>query len=541
MTKADAPHLDHHDIQGNILKAYARYNMPRARYVFYSIHHGATGRQFVRMLTGLITSAAKWGDNPGAVERPLATTNLAFTYAGLAKLGVPQKSLQSFPQEFCMGMAARADILGDDGPSAPEHWDPIWCDSAKPVHIWLSINAASESQLEARYREICDCLQRCNGDGAGIEQLCGHRGADGRADLPYQSATALLNEAGNPTPKEHFGFTDGISNPFFKGCGGNPANVIGGGKPTRGDPATPQGWAPLETGEFILGYRDEAFEYPAAPIPRMLAMNGTFMVYRKLHQNVASFKRYTQARGEALCPHHGVQKLRAKMAGRWDNGAPLSRFATPESAAAFSEDLAQATEALKQADSAAAQRSAQAAYATLRLKLTGFNYSDDLAGAACPIGAHIRRTNPRGALEYGVEGAYNTPGALVNRRRILRRGLPYGSSEQSPSDEGDHGIIFMALNANIERQFEFVQQQWVNYSNDFKLANDKDPLIGNQALNDTGKPCGRMVIQADPDGQQPPFFCDKLPRFVETRGGDYFFVPSISALCMIGDGLIDPT
>ncbi|MGI9644645.1 MAG: Dyp-type peroxidase, partial [Ilumatobacteraceae bacterium] len=102
--------------------------------------------------------------------------------------------------------------------------------------------------------------------------------------------------------------------------------------------------------------------------------------------------------------------------------------------------------------------------------------------------------------------------------------------------DGDHGIVFMAIGASISRQFEFVQQQWVNYSNDFKLANDRDPVIGNH-----GADGGRMVIEADPEGTDPPFFCTGIPRFVETRGGDYFFVPSLTALAGIARGTIDPT
>ena len=94
----------------------------------------------------------------------------------------------------------------------------------------------------------------------------------------------------------------------------------------------------------------------------------------------------------------------------------------------------------------------------------------------------------------------------------------------------------MALGASIKRQFEFVQQQWVNYGNDFKLANDRDPIIGNQPAIG-----GRMVIQAHPTSTDPPTFLTGIPRFVETRGGDYFFAPSLSALSDIARGAIDPT
>ncbi|MDH5640987.1 MAG: hypothetical protein OEY28_06810, partial [Nitrospira sp.] len=179
-------------------------------------------------------------------------------------------------------------------------------------------------------------------------------------------------------------------------------------------------------------------------------------------------------------------------------------------------------------------------YAALRTKLVAFNYDDDLAGAHCPIGAHIRRSNPRGSLEYGRTGAFETHGALTNRRRILRRGLPYGHSKDRRDDSGEHGSIIMFLCASIRRQFEFVQQQWINYGNDFKLANDKDPIIGNHCENETGGD-GRMLIMSEPGSGKRPLLCGGMPRFVETRGGGYFFIPSLTALRMIGEGTIDPT
>ena len=167
--------------------------------------------------------------------------------------------------------------------------------------------------------------------------------------------------------------------------------------------------------------------------------------------------------------------------------------------------------------------------------MKGFDYGDDLDGSRCPTGSHIRRANPRGALEFGKNGAFATPGALVNRRRIIRRGLPYGKVEDPKSDNGNHGIIFMALNASIKRQFEFVQQHWMNYGNIFGLGTDKDPLIGDH----DGK--GKFLIQGDvaePPGRSP-HICQGLQRFVVTRGGDYFFLPSISGLKMLARGDVD--
>lgn len=528
-------HVDLHDVQGNIVKGYGHYGYPKARYIFYKINREAEGREFLRSTLSLITTGVPWeltAQSGADNAPPAATTNIAFTYPGLKMLGVPRKSLQSFPEDFATGMKPRKDILGDTGPSNPDQWDQIW--QGEAVDIWISINGKEEAAIEARYQEICDLVAESKG---GVEQLSGHRGPDGSTDLPYQAASAIYKN-GIPQACEHFGYRDGISDPYFSASSGNPNRVIGGGKPTRGDPATLAGWEPLETGEFILGHRDEAFETPAAPEPPLLAFNGTFMVYRKLHENVGSFNRYLDEMGEKY--PGGKEMLAAKFSGRWRaSGAPIAQFPSEQEAAAFGAKYDAAELKLyKEQPNPSAQTVAE--FAALKKELVGYNYDHDLDGARCPLGAHVRRINPRGSLEDGKD-AFNTPGALVNRRRILRRGLPYGEVKDETQDDGDHGIIFMVINASISRQFEFVQQQWINYGNDFKLANDKDPLLGNHGVDADGKPNGRMILEADPKQGKAPFFCSGIPRLVETRGGDYFFIPSLTALHMLADGIVDPT
>ena len=102
-------------------------------------------------------------------------------------------------------------------------------------------------------------------------------------------------------------------------------------------------------------------------------------------------------------------------------------------------------------------------------------------------------------------------------------------------------MIMLIVNADLSRQFEFVQQQWINYGNDFGLANDPDPLLGNHGTNEGRLGGGRMTIEGDVATNRPPYFCDRMPTLVETRGGDYFFVPSLTCLRMIAMGIIDPT
>ena len=497
------------DIQGNIVQAYGRASFIFARYIFLQFKDGDKARVFVEEVSSKVTSAALWARDPqGNIDKPKVTTNIAFSYKGLEALGVPVASLAGFPKEFIMGMKARRDILGDDGPSAPDKWDDIW---QHEVHAWMSFNAQSKEAIEERYQWVVDAVNRSNG---GVELLVGHRGDDGQCNLAYQDANAIF-EDGKPTAKEHFGYRDGISDPVFKGQNNEAGRVIG-----RGKLMADGSWEALATGEFILGHPDEAREYPKAPKPFELARNGTFMVYRKLHENVGSFNQFLDMHGKDY--PGGKECLAAKFAGRWrDNGAPITTVPDDAAKAAWDKKY----------------NNPNTSKAEKRRMLTDFHFDDDIEGTRCPLSAHIRRANPRGSLRFGKQDAFDTPGALTNRRRIIRRGLPYGVTSSPPSDDGEHGIIFMALNANIERQFEFVQQQWINYGNDFKESNDKEPILGNHH----SQPPSKVVLPVDPNSDQPPYFIGNIPRLVETRGGEYFFIPSISALDMLAKGLVDPT
>jgi Dyp-type peroxidase family len=526
------------DIQGNIIKGYGRFGFPFARYIFFSVLEENAGRSFVRNLIPMVMTAVPWKTKPGSgqgIDKPESAINIAFTYEGLKALSLPVESLHSFPDDFSMGMRGRHSILGDDDKSAPENWDPIWNDASTPVAIFVAINAQTPAAVEKAYAGIEEALHKA---GDGVRQLVGHRGEDRMDNLPYQDASAIF-ENGAPVAKEYFGYTDGISDPFFKGTGQNPAYAIGSGKPTGHTPGTIMGWEPLETGEFLLGHRDEARELPQTPSPHLLGHNGTFMVYRKLHQNTGAFKQYLAAESQRH-PENDEEVIAAKFVGRWRNGAPLTLFPTEEEGEKFMAELSDAKEKLRKARGTIEEIAAEARYLLLLSKLVGFDYTNDLDGSRCPVGAHTRRCNPRSALEFGVKGAFDTPGALSNRRRILRRGLPYGSTKDA-ADTGNHGIIFMALAASISRQFEFTQQQWINYGNDFKLANEKDAILGNHHTDKNGAPDGRMMFPATAGSGKSPHFCSHIPRFVETRGGEYFFIPSMTALQMIADGTVDPT
>ena len=453
------------DIQGFAMRGYT---FPVARYVLMEIAGAASGRALLLKILDQVTTAERWD------VKPDSTLNVAFTYQGLVRLGLPDATLLSFPVEFVQGMKARAPILEDSGRSAPERWDPVWRESQ--VHAWVGIYGESPAVLDRR----CAVLKQFLADTGGA------------SILHEQNACALPDGNGGYSTKEHFGYTDGFGNPDFDGADRKT-------QPGQGKLTSDGKWVPLATGEFLLGYADEAGEIPVAPVPHLLARNGTFMVYRKLHQNVATFRQYLEDHGSRYAG--GKEKLAAKFVGRWPDGTPLELSPDKEDPALTKDPS----------------------------RNTNFIFGSDPDGTRCPIGAHVRRVNPRDAFGFS--------GALINRRRIMRRGLPYGvytPPNQPANDADEHGVVFIVLNSSISRQFEFVQQQWIQYGNDSHQGSDRDLILGNH--DGTGK----FMIQGDGNPKNPPYMCTALPSFVETRGGDYFFMPSLTALRLIATDSVDP-
>ncbi len=275
--------------------------------------------------------------------------------------------------------------------------------------------------------------------------------------------------------KEHFGYRDGISHPAIEETG------IPGSNPQE---------PPLKAGEFVLGYPDEMGSLAPMPTPDILGRNGTFVVIRKLHQRVAEFRQFLSKHAENS---EGEELLAAKMMGRWRSGAPLAL--SPDS---DNPELG--------ADSA---RNNDFLY-----------YDDDKLGLKTPPGSHIRRMNPRDAIEES--------GTSVKIRRMIRRGTVYGPhlAAGSLEDDGvDRGLIFVFVGANLKRQFEFVQSTWLNHGDFITAGQQKDPISGN---NDGS---GDFTIPRRPVRQR----IQGLPQFVVTHGGEYCFMPGITALRWLAD------
>jgi len=333
--------IDVSDIQGFSLKGY---NFPRARYLLLELLHHDAARDFVKRLLPQITTGERWDLN----NKPMSTVNLAFTHKGLIQFQLPMASLLSFPVEFQQGMKARGDILCDTGKNAPAHWDPVW--KGDLVHAWLAVNARTAEALEER----CTAMQQLMTETGGARLL------------QAQDACAIYLKE-RPSTQEHFGYTDGFGNPDFKGA---ERECV----PGQGKLDAQGGWVSLATGEFLLGYADEAGELPVAPIPHLLGRNGTFMVYRKLHQNVATFRRYLDEKGKLYAG--GKEKLAAKFVGRWRDGTPIE-LSPDEPDPSIVAD---------------------------KNRNTNFTYGGDPTGTRCPLGAHVRQPVPAERHPLDVEG-----------------------------------------------------------------------------------------------------------------------------------------
>lgn len=435
-----------------------------AAFVFFSVADPARARTWIGSLLdqGQVTTGAPWS------RKPDSTLNLMFTWAGLRACGLSAPSLASFPGDFRDGMAARAAQIGDGGDSHPSRWEDG--PGRQETHIMAAVYGTTAAALNERL----DRVTHGAAVSGGLSRQCRIQYAR-RLFAPHPHRPEGLY------PTEHFGFADGLSQPAIEGAEGSA--VAGDGAPEQGT-----AWRPIRAGEFILGYPDEDGALPATPAPRQLGDDGAYVVYRKLRQDVAGFRDFFARR--AVSFPGGRDALTARVMGRWQDGTPLTRAPSrPEPDLANDES-----------------------------RNNDYRYAGDASGLRCPLGSHVRRANPRDALPFGA--------VMVNRHRIIRRGISYGEplSESAPDDGADRGLLFICFQASISRQFEFVQREWLNDGNAFGLGDARD-LIAGSACPVGGGGEGTLTVNGS-----PPFFIADAPSFVTVRGGEYLFMPGIAAL-----------
>ena len=419
---------------------------------------------------------------------------VAFTGRGLRTLGLGDACLRSFPTAFQSGMTSpgRSRALGDVGVNDPSNWD--WGSNDHPCDAILIVYAATGDMLDdltlARRKELADV-------------------ADGGARV------IGLTPLDRGQVQEPFGFTDGVSQPVLRGT-------------RRAHHSRHQGHE-VAAGEFVLGYKATSGNRKISPIvaaaadpdrilpglpngsapggpgdlaqsPREFGRNGTFLVVRQLEQNIEAFDAHLSQAARALRDQGAMPEglsaqeqrdlVAAKMVGRWKNGSSLVRHPNRPGQSLDNDFL--------------------------------FGAEDPL-GLACPLGAHIRRANPRDSLMPGTID----PNAVTARHRLMRVGRAYGAKAPGAT----RGILFMCLNADIEMQFEVVQQSWLSRRDFHGLRDETDPIVG------FSKTPRRFTIPSH-DG---PKQLHGLETFVTVKGGAYFFMPGSAALRYLAQQCVPPS
>jgi Dyp-type peroxidase family len=484
--------LDTGDMQGIIGRGYG--HLPFARYLLLGISNPVGARAWLGAIAGHVTTAAAHGDS---LKGPCL--NVAFTAPGLARLGLTATDIATLSVPMQEGMVTdhRSRILGDNGVNDPTAWR--WGTPSTPeIHLVLMIFASTQEMLESAHAD-----QRSKFEAGGALVEVGEP-IDGRVLSPQGT--------------EHFGFADGISQPVLKGW---PF-----GRRSQRPPADPQPvkWSEINPGEVVFGYEDNFSETSQGPtvaastdptnlLPvttwdengsHHLGYDGTLLVIRQLAQDVLGFHQFVRSAAASISNSSAVPVessqaggaqaealLGAKLVGRWPNGAPIVLAPEHDDQAAVGAN--------------------------------DFGYSDlDPDGLHCPFGAHVRRSNPRDTTADKPATAL----ASTKTHRILRRGRSYGlpivDPPTQPGEEpsAERGLVFVCINADIERQFEEVQHNWLGNPFFDGLYGEVDPLTG---VRPTG---GIFTEPADPIRRK----VTGMPTFVTVKGGAYCFLPGIRAL-----------
>ena len=465
---------DYADIQGLVFTGYS--SLSAACYLMLQFGDVANAKKWLLEIHGQITTYVP--RSAGILQKKQSALQLAFTNVGMSQL-VPENLLkESFSREFSEGMdiPTRANILGDLDENSNRNWN--WGGHEnETIHAILMVFEENTELLATQLASL-----EADFEQYGIKNII------------------TLSTRKTPENREHFGFKDGLSQPIIKGM----EQVSTRQKPVvYGEPNE------IQPGEFILGYLNEYDKLPFSPQLNDgfdLGKNGSYMVVRQIEQDVRGFWGFMEKTAQTNAHFEGKDAVyvAAKMMGRWPNGNPLTLV--PETN--------QETRVADRND---------------------FVYTkDDADGLKCPVGAHIRKTNPRDVLD-----ADNGKTQVSKRHRILRRGRTYGEplhESMEPAEmlkssrEGTRGLFFVCFNANIGRQFEFIQQAWANSPKFDNLCNDVDPIIGFQQHK--GKyVAGDFTAQDCPVRKK----IHEVPQFTFIKGGAYFFMPGLVALKKIAE------
>jgi deferrochelatase/peroxidase EfeB len=487
--------FEYDDLQGLVRFAYAK--LPETCFLLLNVADVSAAKKWL--------SYAPISNAVSINPLPKTALQIAFTVAGLRQFGLTDMVIESFPDEFIVGMSgdeSRSRRLGDVDENAPTRWE--WGGDANNVpHVLLLLYA--EKNAIGKWRKTVE-------------------------DSFFKKAFTLLKQL--PTSDfrnaEPFGFPDGISQP-----------VIDWARQQSTDAHDRDSYSNLlAVGEILLGYPNEYSQYNPRPLlnsdaePTATVLlnaedqpglkdfgrNGCYLVLRQLDQDVSGFWQFL----DQVCDHDSDkrQQLAEAMVGRHLDGSPLVAKSKVDSPGIDSND-----------------------------ENNLFAYNEDVQGLKCPISAHVRRANPRtGDLTPGhtnwltrflkILGFCNKrpDGDLVASsrfHRLLRRGRSYGpvlSPDEAVKPDApvaERGLQFICLVANISRQFEFVQNAWIMNSKFSGLQLERDPILGNGRKLFEGESTNHFN-RPDPSGVTQKNCA--LPQFITVHGGGYFFMPGLRAI-----------
>ncbi|MCB1038656.1 MAG: Dyp-type peroxidase [Acidimicrobiales bacterium] len=404
-----------------------------------------------------------------AASDETASTTVGVSAEGLRLLGISERAHEALPAAFTRGMRASAERLGDVGSSDPARWVPPFARPSRTVQA--SGDERDGGQL-AQLQEVHLVVVRGDDDPIG--------------PLAVPPAIEVVGSpwAGERRPGdvEPFGFRDGVSEPVLEGAGREVTPGNGIWDESR------KAWRAVRPGELVLGHVDESGAVAGRPDAAHLERDGSYLVVRRLQQDVAGFRAACVAWAEELRAEHpsveiDADLVAAQLVGRHRDGTPLGR----EGHGASNDFLYRHAHGQQ---------------------------------VAVPPSSHIRRANPRDDVEFADR--------IVARHQLWRRGIPYRESIDGGS-EVDEGLLFLACCADLRRQFEVVQGQWLQDGARFGLGRERDPIVGNRGTSpapsdDEGK------VSIDVGGRRRR---TTMAGYVTMRGGEYFLVPGRDALRLL--------
>ncbi|GAA2841471.1 hypothetical protein GCM10010441_76990 [Kitasatospora paracochleata] len=499
----DLPLRENDDIQGDVL---AGFKKDHTVLLFLTFEDPVKARGWLRRLTPRIATTRqvaafnkaysearkRSGGDPTGLRATWLGVGL--TYPGLAAL-IDREPYPPVPAErddtlraFQQGPVARAGILGDEGDSHPSTWIFGNNRTEESLHAVLTVAADTVEDLQAELTAQREAAAQC-GVSIVFQQNC--------ATLP-----------GSRRGKEHFGFKDGVSEPGVRGFDEpDPLRE----EWVRDHPGTRL----IPAGEFVVGHpRVEPGVMPPTAAP--WAHNGSFQVVRRLAQDVpgwwAQLARTLPVLKErkAVPQDATVEWLAARVVGRWRSGTPVAKC--PHADTPFNTVAANDNE---------------------------ISFRDDPDGHTTPLFSHLRKTNPRDGLREASGEPPLPENPVMDRRRIMRRGSPYGhpfdpAAEGPGGPDAPRGLLFVSYQADLVTQFEFIQNMWMDspgFPPGRKAPEGRPPSPGPDAMVGADG----TVYWEHADGEPVEL---EFRRFVRTEGAVYAFAPSITVLRALGDGVL---